>query len=473
MRRYRQLAEEISHQIRAGVLRSGERIPSVRQSRRSHRMSPATVMQAYRLLESRGEINARPRSGYYVSPRWAGIPLEPRTFEPPKRAASVDKNDFIFEILHSLRDPKMVQLGSPFMDAEMFPLAKLARYLSAAARRLNPQLQVECLPPGHAELRRGIARRYLRSGIAVKPEDIVITNGGLEALMLGIRAVARAGDVVAIESPAFYAQLQAAQLYGLKALQIATSPVEGIDLSALSGALNKHRVKACWLMTSFQNPTGALMPEEKKKDLVRLLAKHDVPLIEDDVNEELYFTPEKPRPAKAFDRSGLVLHCSSFSKSLGPGYRVGWMLPGRYRENVERDKWMTTLTTSMQGQAGMSEYLKLGGYDHHLRKLREALATQRDQMLHAVRRFFPAQTRATQPGRIFPVARAAGIRSRPQSASPGDGRPDQRGAGAAVFRAGRLRQLPETQLRAAMDRARRARRGGAGQRRQIPVNSGP
>jgi DNA-binding transcriptional MocR family regulator len=262
--------------------------------------------------------------------------------------------------------------------------------------------------------------------------------------------------VIAIESPAFYAQLQAAHLYGLKALQIATSPVEGIDLSALSGALNKHRVKACWLMTSFQNPTGALMPEEKKKDLVRLLAKHDVPLIEDDVNEELYFTPEKPRPAKVFDRSGLVLHCSSFSKSLGPGYRVGWMLPGR-----------------MQGQAGMSEYLKLGGYDHHLRKLREALATQRDQMLHAVRRFFPAQTRATQPGRIFPVARAAGIRSRPQSAPPGDGRPDHRGAGAAVFRAGRLRQLPETQLRAAMDRARRARRGGAGQHRQIPVNSGP
>jgi DNA-binding transcriptional MocR family regulator len=237
----------------------------------------------------------------------------------------------------------------------------------------------------------------LDSGFEARPDEIVITAGGIEALYLCLRAVARPGDVIAIESPAFYTELQAIELCGFRALELPMHPREGVDLSALAAALAKHSVKACWLMTNFQNPSGSLMPEEKKRELVKLLARREIPLIEDDVYEELYLGSDKPRPAKAFDHAGLVLHCSSFSKCLAPGYRVGWTTAGRFAKQVERMKWTTTLITDVAAQAAMADYLKHGGYDHFLRGLRRWLATQRDQMLLAIERHFPADTRVARP----------------------------------------------------------------------------
>ena len=123
---------------------------------------------------------------------------------------------------------------------------------------------------------------------------------------------------------------------GLHAIEVPTHPREGIDLGALEHAIVRHGPKACWLMTTFQNPLGSLMPEAKKRDLVALLARHGLPLIEDDVYAELYFGDKRPLPAKAFDQQGLVLHCSSFSKCLAPGYRLGWAAPGRFTQAVAR-----------------------------------------------------------------------------------------------------------------------------------------
>lgn len=397
MKRYEQLADEIAGQIAAGVLRPGERIPSVRKAGLAHALSPGTVLQAYQLLEDRGQIHTRPRSGYYVSAHWQGIPAEPETSRPPKASTSVDVSALVYDILATVKSDSVVPLGSAFIHPQAFPLQKLARFLGSATRALEPQRMVADLPTGNRELRRGIARRYLESGIALKVEDIVVTTGGMEALNLCLQAVTRPGDTVAIEAPAFYAPLQAIERLGLKALALPTHPREGIDLGALEAALDKHPIKACWLMTSFQNPLGALMPEAKKRDLVKLLARHSVPLIEDDVYEELYFGSAKPKPAKAFDTQGLVLHCSSFSKSLAPGYRVGWAAPGRFAQQVERLKIMTTLATSIPPQAALADYLKLGGYDHHLRGLRRDLEAQQGRMLEAIARHFPADTRVTRP----------------------------------------------------------------------------
>jgi DNA-binding transcriptional MocR family regulator len=397
MKRYEQLAEEIAQQIAGGVLRPGERIPSVRKASLAHAVSPGTVLQAYQLLEDRGQIHTKPRSGYYVSAHWQGVPAEPEMSRPPKASTSVDVSTLVYDILATVKTDSVVPLGSAFIHPQAFPLAKLARFLGTATRALEPQRMVADLPTGNRELRRGIARRYLESGIALKVEDIVITTGGMEALNLCLQAVTRPGDTVAIEAPAFYAPLQAIERLGLKALALPTHPREGMDLGALSTALDKHAIKACWLMTSFQNPLGALMPEQKKRDLVKLLAAHGVPLIEDDVYEELYFGTSKPKPAKVFDTEGLVLHCSSFSKSLAPGYRVGWTAPGKFVQQVERLKIMTTLATSIPPQAALADYLKLGGYDHHLRGLRRDLQAQQGKMLEAIARHFPAETRVTRP----------------------------------------------------------------------------
>jgi DNA-binding transcriptional MocR family regulator len=397
MKRYQHLAEQLSNLIRAGVLRPGERVPSVRQAQRSYKVSQSTVLAAYRLLESRGEIAARPRSGYYVNPHWTGLPLEPRISRPALLSSEVDVSELVFEILESMKRANVVPFGSAFMTPQAYPFAKLARFLGSAARRVPPGDMAEGLPPGNADLIRGIARRYLACGFAVRPEEIIITSGSTEALYLCLHAVARRGDVIAIESPAYYAGLQAIELLGMKALQLPTHPREGIELGPLADAVVKHRVKACWVMTNFQNPLGSLMPREKKAELVKLLAKHDVPLIEDDVHEELYFSVEKPKSAKFFDQSGLVLHCSSFSNCLAPGYRVGWASAGMFSARVERLKLTTTLATNICAQAAIAAYLKDGAHDHYLRGVRRSLVASRDAMLGALARHFPSGTRCTRP----------------------------------------------------------------------------
>jgi DNA-binding transcriptional MocR family regulator len=231
----------------------------------------------------------------------------------------------------------------------------------------------------------------------VRPDDILITSGALEALNLCLQTVARPGDLIAIESPAFYAVLEAIQRNGMRAVELPTSARDGIDLAALDAALQRHPIKACWIMPNFQNPLGSLMPEQKKRELVRMLAERDIPLIEDDVYSELYFGRDQPKPAKAFDRKGLVLHCSSFSKCVAPGYRVGWVAPGRYFKQVERAKLMTTIATSVPMQAALVEYLKHGGYKHHLRRLRGELQRQQDQMLQSLRRHFPGDIHVSKP----------------------------------------------------------------------------
>jgi len=269
--------------------------------------------------------------------------------------------------------------------------------LGASARQMDPWSTVEDLPQGSAELRRQISRRYLRSGATVSPDEIIITNGALEALNLALHSLTRPGDLVAIESPAFYGCLQAVEALGLEAIEIPTHPAHGVDLAYLAGVLDKHPVRTCWFMTSFQNPLGALMPDEARKELVRLLESHDVPLIEDDVYAELYFGTRRPKSTKAFDSKGLVLNCGSFSKCLAPGYRVGWVAAGRYSRTLGRRKIMSSLSTNIPPQAAIARYLQRGGYDRHLGALRRTFATQQKAALRALQAHLPAGFTVTQP----------------------------------------------------------------------------
>lgn len=396
--RFEQLARELEQQIAAGVLRAGDRLPSVRQACASRRVSPSTVFQAYYRLESRGLVRAVPRSGYFVAARPGGVLLEePKTSEPQSGSQAVEVNDLICACLGLARARDVVPFGSAFPNPGLFPLDRLRRALVSSTRRLEPWNMVEDLPPGNLRLKREIAKRYLRQGMTVATDEIVLTHGAMEALNLCLNAVARPGDAVVVESPTFYVALQALQRLGLHAIEVPTHVREGIDLGRLAQVIELYHPKACWLMTSFQNPLGSLMPEAKKRDLVDLLSRHDVPLIEDDVYAELYEGQQAPLPAKAYDRRGLVLHCSSFSKCLAPGYRVGWAAPGRLVREVVRLKLMTSLSGSIPVQAALAEYLQEGGYDRHLRSLRSALRTQRNSLFDAVSRHFPDGTRVVRP----------------------------------------------------------------------------
>ncbi len=398
MKRYEALAADIEASICAGVLRPGDKLPSVRHTCTSRGVSASTVFQAYYLLEARGLVQARERSGYFVRAGLRRAPPEPeQASQPTGQSIAVDVSERVFEVLESSMARDVVPLGSAFPSPLLYPLQRLSQALATSAKSLDPWRSVDDLTPGHADLRRQIALRYLAAGMPVSADDIVITNGALEALNLCLTAVTRAGDAVVVESPTFYAALQSLERMGLHAIEVPTHPREGIDLAALEAAIVRHRPKACWLMTTFQNPLGSLMPEAKKKALVALTTRHGVALIEDDVYAELYFGDQRPLPAKAFDTEGLVLHCGSFSKSLAPGYRIGWAAPGRFARAVARHKLTSTLSASAPAQAALALYLERGGFDKHLRKLRAALAAQQAVFAQAVGHYFPPGTRATRP----------------------------------------------------------------------------
>ena len=394
MKLYQRLADDIATLIRNGTLPAGERIPSVREISRERTLSTATVVHAYELLEGQGFIETRPRSGFYVSGQWQAQAQAPVRIP---RSTRVDVSELVFDVLESVRDRRLVPFGSAFPSPLLFPMTRLARCLSVGARRMDQWGTLDDLPPGSIELRRQIARRYLRSGVRVSPDEIVITSGALEALNLGLQVLTRPGDIVAIESPAFYGCLQAIEALRLRAVEIPTHPRYGVDVAAFAQTLARHPVRACWLMTNFQNPLGALVPEAAKRELAALLDKHDIPLIEDDVYAELFFGRHRPKPVKAFDRKGLVLNCNSFAKSLAPGYRVGWVAAGRFAPALQRRKLMSSLSTSAPAQDAIALYLREGGYERHLSTLRRALATQQAAALESLTRHLPSDIRISRP----------------------------------------------------------------------------
>lgn len=398
MTRYETLANTMAAEIRSGSLAVGTRMPSLRQVIAQHGVSQSTAFRAYYLLEEWGLIRAQERSGYYVA---RGAAVSEKNEAAVKRtlaeSAKVDISELVFSVLEAARHPGVVPLGSAFPSPMLFPLPRLAKSLAQTARTVNPWSTVVDLPPGNEALRQQIALRYLGMGLSQRLDEIVVTNGALEALNLCLMAVTRPGDVVAVESPGFYAALQAIERLDLRAVEIPVDSQTGLDLNALEQALGAHPIRACWFMTNYQNPTGATMPIERKKALVELLARHEVPLIEDDVYGELHFQADYPLPAIAFDRKGLVMHCSSFSKTLAPGYRIGWAAAGKFAEKVQRAKLMTTLSASIPVQAGIADYLQHGGYDRHLRKLRTALRAQLDAMNTALRRYMPKGVTWTSP----------------------------------------------------------------------------
>lgn len=395
--RYEQLADEMTQAVRDGLLQPGERLPSVRQTCQRRGISPSTVFQAYGLLETRGLIEARPRSGYYVRTQKRSARALPMAASPRPEPTPVAVSALAFELLESTRDPAIVPLGSAFPAAHLFPFDALARSGARAMRRVRPAQITSALTAGDPGLRQALRRRHALQGVPLADDELVITTGAMEALNLCLQAVTQPGDVVVVESPTFYASLQALERLNLQAVEVATDPQHGVDLAALADLLAARKVAACWFMPHLQNPLGASMSPARKQALVALLARHGVPLIEDDVYGELYADVRRPPPAKAFDQAGGVLHCASFSKCLAPGYRVGWAAAGRFAPAVQRLKMMSSLATALPPQLAIADYLAQGGYDRHLRQLRAALAAEQQRARRLIERHFPAGTRVTRP----------------------------------------------------------------------------
>jgi DNA-binding transcriptional MocR family regulator len=395
---YEKLANEIEEAVRRGVFGPGEKIASVRQASLQHEVSIKTVLHAYALLESRGILETRPQSGYFVRKKpLVGVSPRAPSALAIATASEVDVSRLVLSTLRSIRAHDAVPFGSPYPDPELFPWRRINQYANAIARRQSSWNLIDDLPPGNSQLIRQIARRYAENGVPVDPEEIVISVGATEAINLSLQAVAKPGDTVAVESPTYYAMLHAIERLGMRAIEVPTHPADGIDIDALAQVIATRKIAACMVMPNFQNPLGFQMPDARKAQLMALLTLHDIPVIENDVYHELYFGDARPSSLKNFDTKGLVLHCASFSKSLAASYRIGWAMPGRYRAQVEKLKFLNTLTTPSVPQIAIADYLRQDGYDRHLRRVRKLYRQQARIMSAMVERFFPPGTRTSTP----------------------------------------------------------------------------
>jgi len=394
---YERLASEFLSQIQNGVLMPGDKLPSVRNTSLQKALSVTTVRQAYQTLEARGLIEARPQSGYYVRWRPQKESLAVRPSEAPPEPQRVQLADLPRRIRDDASSTQLVQFGAGVPAPDLIPSGRLNNMLARIIRSGQVPPHLLGTAQGCRELRSQVARRAFLSGCSFEADDIYITNGCTEAIYLALRAVCEPGDLVAIESPTYFGILQIIESLDLRVLEIPCDPSTGLDLDALCFALEQHPVRAAVVVTNFSNPLGACMPEANKRILVEMLAEKEIPLIEDDLYGDLHFAERRPLAAQSFDSRGGVLLCSSYSKSISPGYRVGWLAPGRWAEKVERLKAALNLFSPVAPQLAIAGFLESGGFDHTLRRMRRVYALRTEKMADAVLRSFPMGTQVSSP----------------------------------------------------------------------------
>ncbi|WP_143307472.1 aminotransferase-like domain-containing protein [Chitinophaga vietnamensis] len=394
---YLQVADNIEQLIEKDVLKIGEKLPSVRTLSKQQGISLTTAFQAYYHLESKGLIESRPKSGYYIRFNMRRMPPMPKTCQPVKKAADVTVSEMISEVFTQMLREDVLRLSVAAPPLSILPSAKISKAVVQAMREL-PASGIGYEPlQGNEKLRGQIARLSLSWGAAISENDIITTNGCMDALTLCLSATTQPGDTIAVESPAYYGSLQLAESLGLRVLEVPTHPVTGVDLEYLDKAIPRHKIKACLFVPNFNNPLGSCMPDEAKKELVTIIEKYDIALIEDDIYGDLYFGKQRPGCCKTFDKKGNVLLCNSFSKSLAPGFRVGWCIPGKYKDTVLRLKQNHSLACSSLPHAAIAHFLEIGRYEHHLRNLRKQLHTQCLRYSQAISEYFPESARISRP----------------------------------------------------------------------------
>jgi DNA-binding transcriptional MocR family regulator len=397
---YERLAERLRHQIRRGVLRAGERLPSLRRLSSEQRVSLATAVEAYLQLEREGLIEARPRSGYYVrapaapAPRGLAAIRNSRTPQPIRNPA-------LLGVLDVLGRKDVLPLHAATPSLALLPATALVAATTRALRRDATAVLGYAVPQGLAELRLHIARRYAQSGVDVDPDEVIITAGAMEAISLSLRTVTRPGDVVLLETPTYYGLLQAVAALGLRVIEVPNRAGLGIDAAQVAALLERHAVRAAVLVPNFNNPSGSLTGDVDKRALVATCIAHGVVLIEDDLYGELAYSGERPAPLRRFaDASasrGGVITCSSFSKMLAPGLRVGWILGSRWTAELLRAKCFSTVATATLPQLAIAEYLSRHDFDRALRRLRRELASNAQRYRAAIARHWPDDTRVSEP----------------------------------------------------------------------------
>lgn len=394
---YIQIASRIEQQIRQNLLKFGDKLPSVRALSEEQHISISTAYKAYVELENIGMIEARPKSGYYVRYSSERVNKVPSAQLPLKEIEQSDVSQMIALVYQQVSGEGIIGLSRAAPPLNLIPVAKLNKSMMEALRISDSgNTNYEHLQ-GNISLRRQVAKNAFNWGGNITEDDVITTQGCMEALVFCLRAITNPGDLVAIESPAYFGIFNLMLSLKLKVLEIPVDPETGLNLEYLQKALEKQPVKACLFVPNYSNPTGSCMPDIRKQQLVKLLSEKQIPLIEDDIYGEIYFGKNRPRTCKSYDKQGMVMLCSSVSKSIAPGYRVGWCIPGKFKDQVINIKMIHTVSSATPTQAAIAHFYETGRYDLHMRNLRKVLYTQCLRYMQGIEKYFPEGTKINQP----------------------------------------------------------------------------
>ncbi|WP_339802144.1 PLP-dependent aminotransferase family protein [uncultured Marinobacter sp.] len=395
---YESVSEQLRHHIYQGSYHAGEKLPSVRELSRLFRVSVNTILQCFRQLEADGLIYRHPRTGVYVSHRLPGGSSAGSVVTPlfSMLPVEVSLSEEILRYMEPHVTQPMVRLGIAMPDPVIMPIERIMQTYRDITRSQAENVWQYIHPRGEERFIQQLTRRSLNYPVPMAEGDMLVTNGCMEAIELALRAVTRPGDTIAIETPTYYGSLLALEVMGRRALPIPTDATTGIDLNGLERALRQGRIAACLVSANAQNPLGSLMPAEAREKLAWLAARYNVPVIENDIWGDTVFG-EPPPPVKAYDRDGMVIYCNSFSKTLMPGMRLGWISPGRFLHRVLELKQVSSITTASLPQLVMARLMETGFYYQHLRHLRALLEQQVSEIADLAKQYFPAGTRITSP----------------------------------------------------------------------------
>jgi len=412
--RYESVVRFITELIDTGGLTPGQKVPSLRKVSKARGVSISTALHAYRMLESQGVLEAQPQSGFYVSNKAAVQPDKPSVMSKSTRVRKVIAGARVANMYELAADTSMVPLGCAIPGPDLLAVSQLDKFLVRMTRTRGKYANTYAPPRGEESLRMAIARRSINYGHAIPADDVIITCGCTEALHLALKAITQPGDTIAVESPTYFGFLPILQALHLTVTEIPTDAVDGISVTALEAVLAKNTIKACVFSSAFNNPLGCLTSEDRKNEVLTLLNKHRIPLIEDDIYGDIFFGKERPRPYSAMEQAKNVIYCSSFSKTVAPGYRVGWVAGSGYTEKLAAEKYGTTLCGPTLIQLALGEYLNAGAYDNHLRGIRKSFAANLAVVSKTIAETFPAGTRISRPegGFVLWVELPDGINAR-------------------------------------------------------------
>ena len=392
---YQKIANTIQEQIFSETLKIGDKLPSIRAFQKLHNVSMNTIKQAFLELESKSLIESRPKSGFYVSKTSNRKLLIPSMNKLKLSEQKTTSEDLITKVFDSLSDKGITRFSIGVPDPGLLPIAKLNKGLAKVVCNLAESGTSYEPVQGSANLRRNLAKWAIVLEGKLTEDDFVTTSGAMNAIFNCLMAVTKRGDTIAIESPVYFGIIQIAQNMGLNIIELPTHPTTGVDLEALKKVIDK--VDVCCFMSNFSNPLGSLMPDENKQELVKMLTHHNIPLIEDDLYGNLFFGTVRPKPCKYYDEAGIVMWIGSVSKTLAPGYRVGWVAPGKFKDKIIRQKMAQTVCMPSLYQEVIADFLEHGRYDHHLRNLRSTLYTNSLHFQRTIEDNFPENTKISQP----------------------------------------------------------------------------